>query len=240
MFDARLTAIRAAAAVGLAIGRLVAQNETGGCGFRASGHWRLEVMLMKLRGTLTAVLLALALVASACTSRSATKPQTSSTAGRTSTSSHTSTAIDTPTATSSATEEADDRRAVEAAWSRFWLTYARITKISSANLPTVVGAVAVDPIRKQMIAGAAVARAAHKTDYGYVVNRPYWPRSIAGQSRATIGDCQDQSRYGSMSTVTGEKLTVGVARDNMRASLVRGADGAWRVQTIVYLQGTRC
>jgi hypothetical protein len=187
------------------------------------------------------VLAAILLTPTACTSGSADgKSSAPSTPPTASSSSASPPSSSSPAATDPAIREAADRRAVETAWTNFWQDYAKLTKLPSADLVATVERVAVDPIRKEMIAGAKVARSAHRTDYGYVVNHPYWQQRINGATKAVLGDCQDQSHYGSMSTTTGQKLTVGVAHDNMRGSLVKDSDGVWRVETIVFLRGTKC
>ena len=43
-----------------------------------------------------------------------------------------------------------------------------------------------------------------------------------------------------MRTATGDKVTVGVARDHYQGSLVKGDDGVWRVQQIFYLKDEPC
>jgi hypothetical protein len=200
---------------------------------------------MRLRRLLTAIALLVTLaIMAACSSSSAKKPtdtQTTSTGGTSA--GGASTVASTPPSSRSvdpAARETADRLAVEAAWTKFWQVYAKITKVQATELVSSVDHVAVDPIRKEMIGGAKVAATAHRTDYGYVINHPYWQQSVGGMKTAVMGDCQDQSHYGSMSTTTGQKLTVGVAHDNMKASFVKGSDGLWRVQTIVYLKGVSC
>jgi len=198
-------------------------------------------VIRRLGTTLT--LVAILLAPTACTSGSSGDKSSAPTTPPSATASNTSLGAPSSasqTATDPATREAADQEAVETAWTKFWRVYAGLTKLPSADLVVTVDRVAVDPIRKEMISGAKVARSAHRTDYGYVVNHPYWRQRINGAAKAVIGDCQDQSHYGSMSTTTGQKLTVGVAHDNMRGSLAKGSDGIWRVETIVFLRDTKC
>jgi len=39
---------------------------------------------------------------------------------------------------------------------------------------------------------------------------------------------------------TGDKVTVGVARDHYQGSLVKGDDGVWRVEQVFYLKDEPC
>ena len=55
-----------------------------------------------------------------------------------------------------------------------------------------------------------------------------------------MGDCMDTSRYGTLVVKTGVRRTVGRAKDNTRATFLKGSDGAWRVQKIEYLVDTPC
>ena len=71
-------------------------------------------------------------------------------------------------------------------------------------------------------------------------HRISWPQPINGATTALIDDCQDASQSGSMKTATGDKVTVGVARDHYQGSLVKGDDGVWRVEQVYYLKDEPC
>jgi hypothetical protein len=191
----------------------------------------------------TLVLAAILLTPVACTSassdRKSSAPSTPPSASSSSTSPQGSSSVS-QTATDPATREAADRQAVEAAWTKFWGVYETLFKIPAGQLQSKIASVAIDPTRKQMLAEVSVFHSTHRTLYGAVVNRPYWTKPIAGSDTATMGDCMDQSKFGSMSTTTGKKLSVGVQRDNTTASLVKGKDGVWRVKTVVYLLDKKC
>jgi hypothetical protein len=129
---------------------------------------------------------------------------------------------------------------VQVAWSRFWQVNTKLMTLPAAKLQQTVASVAVDPARKQMLATVTTYKSTHLTQYGYVINHPYWQRRIAGKSTAVMGDCLDGSHFGTRYTTTGQKHTVGPPRDNTRASFVKGRDGVWRVQSIVYLLDVKC
>lgn len=66
--------------------------------------------------------------------------------------------------------------------------------------------------------------------YGYRELHPY-DLQITG-SKATLHDCQNTSHTGQIRVKTGEKLTRGVKQDHYVITLVRGADGKWRVKYV--------
>jgi hypothetical protein len=54
---------------------------------------------------------------------------------------------------------------------------------------------------------------------------------------AIVRDCQDSSNAGLLDTRSNKKTSRGVPKDPWRATLVRGADGRWRVKTFTPLAG---
>jgi hypothetical protein len=130
---------------------------------------------------------------------------------------------------------------VEAAWARYWSVYIAFeSKYPESRWSSVISAIAVDPVRAQILKAARADRIIGVVGYGYVVPHPYWQVSINGKPTAVMGDCMDQSHAGSMFAKTGQKRTVGVEHDNTRATLVRGVDGRWRVKQIEYLLDVKC
>jgi hypothetical protein len=151
-----------------------------------------------------------------------------------------------PSASGSPTSPADrekaDRAAVEQAWQEFWTVRDAVESGSypQNQWPTVVGRVAVDPTYTRLISAATQFRNSGLRAYGAVMFHPYWTRPIAGTTTAMMGDCMDTSHTGSMYVKTGAKRTVGKTHDNTRVTLVRGADGRWRVKLIESLVGQQC
>ena len=171
-------------------------------------------------------------------------PTTTSASGtsRTTSDSATRTAPSTTATKPRPPTEAATRNAVAAAWSRFYSTYLRVETptVPASHRPALVGAVAVNPVYGQVLSEAADFSKVGVSTYGTVTHHPYWPEPVAGKSTVVMGDCMDQSHYGSKSIKTGQKRTVGVARDNTRSTLVLGADGVWRVRSIRYLVDVKC
>jgi len=146
----------------------------------------------------------------------------------------------TPTTSSSVERETADRAAVEKAWQHYWDVYLALeAKYPSSQWTKLVGAIAVDPIRSQILVQAAKYRVEKIEAFGYVVIRPSWPQPIAGRTTAVMADCQDGTHAGSRYVTTGKQKTVGEARTSIRATFVMGRDHVWRVKQIAYL-GTPC
>jgi hypothetical protein len=194
----------------------------------------------KLGTTLT--LVAVLLTPVACTSGSFKDKSSSPATQQSSSSSSTSPAPSSAgqTATDPAATEVANRQAVEAAWRRFWQVDTQLMKIPAAELPARIGEVAIGATRAQMLRAVKGFRATHQAQYGHVINHPYWKASVGDKPNAVIYDCMDQSHFGSLYTTTGVKHTVGVAHDNARGALVKGADGVWRVRDIEYLLDQKC
>ena len=141
---------------------------------------------------------------------------------------------------STAEREAADRRAVEQAWARYWEAHQGLLELPAADRAAAVDAVAVDPTRQEVLDEAETFEKGGLRFYGQVVNHPYWQTPIDGRDVAVMGDCMDSSRAGTLVAKTGVKRTVGVAKNNTRASFVKGTDGIWRVEKIEYLVDTPC
>ena len=183
------------------------------------------------------------LTAAGCTSSKSDGPThtPNPTTPGSSTSGTPSTASSTPTSVDTAAREAQDRAAVEAAWAHYWTVYETFqTKVPQAKWDSTIAGIAVDPIRAQVLKSARADLIIDVVTFGQVVNHPYWTTPVAGKTTAVMGDCMDQSHYGSMFAKTKKKRTVGVAHDNTRATLVRGTDGTWRVKQIEYLLDVKC
>jgi hypothetical protein len=200
---------------------------------------------MKHRMLATAIsLLATAAITAACSSSTPKRSERSTPSATTSSPTSTATSPAPTTAAASSTDpataETANRRDIEAAWTKFWGVYVKLHSIPTSEVTAAVNSVAVGVTKTQMLNEIKVFQTGHKTSYGYVVNHPYWNQSVGGKTRATMGDCMDQSHYGSASTVTHRKLTVGVARDNTKATFAKGTDGAWRVHLIEYLLDVKC
>jgi hypothetical protein len=135
--------------------------------------------------------------------------------------------------------ETADRAAVEAAYRRFW----QLSRTFDQRYPPrrwrqVLAAVAVDPELGLILANAELQRRNGILLYGQVIPRPA-VAPVHGGDRATVLDCEDASHAGQADARTGQRKTVGVARNPVVAVLLRGRDGAWRVSSVRF-PGGRC
>jgi hypothetical protein len=94
------------------------------------------------------------------------------------------------------------------------------------------------PELSQLVGKLGAQRAAGEVLYGWDVPRAKVAGIVSGAAKIT--DCQDSSKAGVQEIATGRKLTVGVARHPVMATLLlRGA--AWKVSTITYPpSGSEC
>src|SRR5664279_89843 len=111
-------------------------------------------------------------------------------------------------------QEAADRAAVESQWVKSWDVYLAIAITPAADREALADTVVVDPARANMLSDAAKFDAQGVRTYGTLGHRISWPQPIAGGTTAVIDDCQDASQTGAVNTTTGDKVTVGVARDH--------------------------
>ena len=96
-------------------------------------------------------------------------------------------------------QEAADRKAIEQAWLHYWEVYVKINSIPVASRGSALAAVAVDPIKAQILSSALLFDKEKRATYGTVAHRPYWGPPVDGRDTAIMGDCLDTSKYGSMS-----------------------------------------
>jgi len=134
--------------------------------------------------------------------------------------------------------EAADRAAVEAAYRRFW----QVSRTFDQRYPPqrwrqVLGGVAVDPELSLILVNAERQRRDGIVLYGQVVPRPS-VQPVGEADQATVIDCGDASHAGQADARSGQRKTVGVARNPVTAVLLRGRDGIWRVSTIRFRRGS--
>jgi hypothetical protein len=99
-----------------------------------------------------------------------------------------------------------------------------------------MSAIAVEPLLSHLVDGITEQHRKGLLDYGAVVPHPRIVQASAG--RASIVDCQDASRSGTVDVQTGVVQSVGSARTPMASVLTRGADGRWRLSEARLLDGS--
>lgn len=144
-----------------------------------------------------------------------------------------------PPTSKTADREAADRAAIEAVWAKYWTI--DLFKLPVEQQRSALAQYATDPQLSRALASAAEFKAAGKANYGTAGHRVYWVYPVAGKSEASFGDCMDNSKTGSINVKTGEKLTVGVPRDNSWITVKRDPKtGAWKVSNLQFLVKIAC
>lgn len=144
----------------------------------------------------------------------------------------------TPSTPRPSTDPVSDQAAAGAAYRAFWPLLATFDqRYPEPQWKAVLGRVAVDPQLSQAIAVARQQRRTGVRLYGQP--RPRVPRvTLSGANKASVSDCADFSHYGQADVRTGKPRTVGVARNPVKATLLEGQDGMWRVAEVSYPGGT--
>ena len=136
--------------------------------------------------------------------------------------------------------EAADRAAVEAAWLRFWNAYNSLLSVPMPRRTATMRQVAAVPLAAVIVTSASEAEKGHINNYGSMLHRIYWGPDIGGSDTASIGDCADESEFGTVDTRTNKRLTHGDERVNFRGTLSRDSLGVWRVLQVQFLDGSPC
>lgn len=173
-------------------------------------------------------------------SSSRTTPTTSS-SPPTSSPARTSTSSTPPSKTTTpADPEAADRKAIEAVWTKYWVTVKGLMKIPVPDRSTVMKTVAAPALAAAVVNKTAAEEAAGQAEYGSIVHRPFWGTSVGGKSTAVMSDCMNDYNAGVIDVKTKKPLRAGVYRDNTRGTFVKGSDGLWRVAKAEYLVNVPC
>lgn len=138
------------------------------------------------------------------------------------------------------TQETADRAAVEAQWIKFWQVYRDMAETPADQRADLVSSVAKSPLKETLLSIAGDANANGEGNYGEVVHHIFWEIPIDGQNIAAIGDCQDQTKAGTVDIASGSRSAGGGSRVNIRGQLVREPDGTWLVQTLVDMGVDNC
>lgn len=139
--------------------------------------------------------------------------------------------------TTPGTDSGVERVAVEAAYRAFWPVLSTFARQPESRWRGLLGPVATDSQLALTISLSRTQRRNGIAVYGQPVPRA--PEvTLGGGERAVVRDCADFSRTGQMDARTGRRKTVGIARNAVRVALVRGADGRWRVDEVVYPGGS--
>jgi hypothetical protein len=119
---------------------------------------------------------------------------------------------------------------------RFWAIAVTVSRRPPDSWRSTMAAIAAEPLLSLLLDGIAEQSRKGLVDYGTVV--PHARVVQASADRASVVDCQDASKSGTLDLETGIVKTAGSARTPMTCVLTRGADGRWRVSEARLLDGT--
>jgi hypothetical protein len=121
-------------------------------------------------------------------------------------------------------------------YSQFWDVVLEVSRRPSNSWRQVLEPVSTEPLLSQLLDGLADQRREGIVDYGTVRLRPQIVRSDGRD--ASIVDCQDASRSGTLDVDSGVAESVGAPRRPVAAVLELGRDGRWRLSEARLLEGT--
>lgn len=142
-----------------------------------------------------------------------------------------------PRSTPSATDtRTGPQAAVEAAYKEYWRVEQVVMQLPESEWSAHIHEVAAGAQADRVLDGLRSLREQSLTVYGSMM--PRVSRVDVSGDQATVQDCQDSSHGGQADAATGKPKTVGVPRSPVTATLMRGADGRWRVTGVSYPEGT--
>ncbi len=130
-----------------------------------------------------------------------------------------------------------ERQAILAQYQRFFQVIDSLFQVPATERPAIFSQVAVDPSYSRTIGGLAEADLRGEVGYGEIVTNPEIVSVTDGT--AIIRDCQDSTGNGRQKT-DGTKITRGVKDDLATVTMLRGADGVWRVSRADYAKTGGC
>ena len=123
---------------------------------------------------------------------------------------------------------------------KYWIVSGGIIRTPLQERSSVLSTVAVEPQISRLLASAKNFDKKHWDNYGTPIHRLYWGPSVDGEDDAILGDCMDLTHFGRRDALTGNPLTVGIPRSNIRGTFHRTSDGSWRVSGLQVLGTTPC
>ncbi|RIJ69797.1 hypothetical protein D1871_21310 [Nakamurella silvestris] len=142
--------------------------------------------------------------------------------------------------------EAEAKREIEKVWLQYWRIYTTSTAMTQEDLKAAIGTVAVDPIRTDVIKEWGYFRDRGLENYGTVRHHIAWSgkreRFALGvvKGAAYIGDCLDESSFGSRYVSTMKKRTKGFEKELVVGEFTRDSIGSWKIRQLYYLTSTAC
>src|SRR4051812_30279647 len=131
------------------------------------------------------------------------------------------------------TTPSDAKTQVLSQYSAFWAELAPASKAAASRRRALLSPYATDPELSSLLHGMSRGDNQGTVFYGADRPRPHVARLSVQQGIAVINDCQDSSHAGNADSSTGRRLTVGVARHPVTATM-HLVQGTWRVAFVSY------
>lgn len=133
-----------------------------------------------------------------------------------------------PPASSSSNDE------VLSQYRQFWSVLPGVSAAKANERRGMLQPFATGPELSSLLQAMRAADSRGTVFYGKDIPRPTVETLSVAQKVAVINDCQDSSHAGNKDRRTGRRLTVGVARHLVVATMNLGPDGKWRVASVSY------
>jgi hypothetical protein len=141
-----------------------------------------------------------------------------------------------PSATAAPTP-VDETAELLAQYRKFWASLTPVSRLPAAERRSVMAELAVDPALKSILFGMTQADSKGQVFYGADVPRPT-VRINPDATTALVDDCQDSSRAGILDKRTGDRVTVGVARNHVSVTMKKQPGGLWKVFFVDYAKSS--
>jgi hypothetical protein len=118
--------------------------------------------------------------------------------------------------------------AIRQSYTQYWVVLPKAEHTDSeSQRRRLLADYAVDPQLSTALRGIDDLHGRDLTSSGYVIVRIKKVQLVAGT--ATVWDCQDATHALIQKRSTGKAVSRGVSHDYLRATLLRGSDGRWRI-----------
>jgi hypothetical protein len=144
-----------------------------------------------------------------------------------------------PSTTARPSNGASPNEQALARYRAFWSILPAVSAAPAAKRRAMLTPYVTDPELTSLLQAMRAADRKGTVFYGRDVPRPTVQSLSVPQKLAVVRDCQDSSHAGNEDRRTGRRLTVGVARHLVIATLNLGQDGKWRVASVSY-EKTKC
>jgi hypothetical protein len=136
-----------------------------------------------------------------------------------------STTIPSASATTTAVSE---QQAILNQYRTFWASLTPVSKMPASQRRAVLEQFTVDPELKSLLAGMLRTDAKGQVFYGADIIRATQAAISPDGVRAVVDDCQDSTHSGNANRATGQRLTVGIARNHVVVTMAK-TGGVWKV-----------